>query len=129
MVSFGLAKIYAQKEPCEFVVLVSRCLFQLVERLLQMTHTSFTFFRESLWNFHVHLFIQVSMQKCIIDIQLMYKPIFLSSNQQKNKHGNKLCNWCKSVMIIYPHSICVNPFAISLALYHSISQFGLYLIL
>jgi hypothetical protein len=50
-------------------------MLETIQRLLQFAHLSLVVWViKSMWSLHINLFWKISMQECILDIQLMQQP-------------------------------------------------------
>ena len=57
--------------------------------------------------FHIYFFVEVSMEKCCLDIKVIDVPIVCHTNVQYGSHGLKSCDGCKHLFEVNTRNLGV----------------------
>jgi len=79
IITLGLAKTLFLQKPCEFQISLPRSLLKTIKSSLQFANLSWFSFGISRMRLYKNFFINITMQKSIINIQLVQQPMFGSS--------------------------------------------------
>lgn len=82
----------------------------------------------SLWNLHMNIFLEFSIQRCIVNIQLMNVSMLNRCQSQEQPNCSKLHYWGESIKVVHTLNLCV-AFSSSCALKRSKEPFAFLLIL
>src|SRR6266498_1625829 len=89
-------------KPCSWRLL------QAIQRFLESTYLSTCFLiYKSRRNFHINFFLQFTMKKNILDIQLMKRPPKISCTGDQCPYCAHLCHWCKGLIVVNPIHLTV----------------------
>ncbi|CAL1367485.1 unnamed protein product [Linum trigynum] len=82
------------------MILVAGSLTKTIDGLVKAADTGVTRTGKALRNFHVNFFLEVTMKKCVVDIQLVKMPSASGSNSNDTANNDELGYWDESVMVI-----------------------------
>src|SRR6266540_4975431 len=103
MISIALGVVHVTDGTSEPIKPCSWRLLQAIQRFLESTYLSnCLIIHKSRRNFHINFFLQITMKKNILDIQLMKRPPKIRCTRNQCPYCAHFCHWCKALIIVNP---------------------------
>ena len=114
-ITLGWIKSQGPQSQTEFVKPRPGGLFQAIKSFEQFAYFVFVGWNKAWWLSHIYSFLKVSMQKGIVDIHLMNRPMLRNHKGQNSSNRCWLNHWTKGFFKIKPLSLMI-PFCYQLVL-------------